>query len=148
MRLFFARWGLFLVKQFVALVMLIATTAGASAADWTETSLPDYTDPASFVAIGGDGALYTVSSNPNGYVFTSILDKFRFEPTSGDGFSGRILGGKETVYLGSGCDASAMGENGAWSNDSTGLNFRLDTAGGRVRTFRVLDTGLQPHHSC
>ncbi|GAB4510925.1 MAG: hypothetical protein Tsb0019_05890 [Roseibium sp.] len=127
--------------------LLLAAGLPAKAASWTVAELPAYSDDTEFVAIGSDGLLYAVTSNPNGYVFTSLLKTYKFEP-SGDGFTGLILSGKQVYYLGSSCDAASERFKGSWSVNNTGLAFAIADAGRPVMTFNLLSTGLSPSHSC
>lgn len=127
-------------------IFLIFTSA-SSAQTWTETDLPAYSDEFEFLAIGTDGLLYTVSSNPNGYVFASLMDVYRFEP-SGDGFTGRILSAKKIFYLGASCDAAGEGLTGSWTVNGTGLAFAISGHDKVLHSFQLLSTGLSPSHSC
>lgn len=138
------------MKFIASLAFGLTVLSGGSilAANWVEKPLPEYTEDIAFPVIGSDGMFYSASSNANGYVLTSVLDKYRFEATSGDGFTGKIMAGKEIIYLGASCDAVAGSISGKWVNDSTGLNFVIEGQGGQRLDFRFLDTGLQPAHSC
>lgn len=119
-----------MLKVMVVVVVLMGGMMVFVVVDWIEIFLLDYIDFVSFVVVGGDGVFYLVSFNLNGYVFILVLDKFWFELILGDGFFGCILGGKEIIYFGFGCDVFVMGEVGVWINDSIGLNFRFDMVGG------------------
>jgi hypothetical protein len=143
-------WGDGVVCQrfSVLVVCFLGLVSPSLAEDWVEKQLPSYAAGIEFVAIGGDGLLYSIQSNPNGYVLTSLIDKYRFEFTGGDGFTGNILAAKEIVYLGSSCDAVAGSMSGRWVNDNTGLNVVVEGNSGQRLDFRFLDTGLEPAHSC
>lgn len=130
------------------LVFPIIFSGPGTADDWVEKQIPAYAEETENLVIGSDGMFYAASSNPNGYVLTSILDKYRFEMTSGDGFAGKIMAGKAVIYLGASCDAVAGSISGTWVNDSTGLNFVVEGQAGQRFGFRFLSTGLQPAHSC
>lgn len=136
------------MRQLLLLCCLLLFAASPSrAVDWTQAELPAYSGNEEFVAIGSDGLLYAVGSNANGYVFTSLLDQYRFVP-SGDGFSGRILSGKKVYYLGKSCDAAGDGAEGTWSVNNTGLAFAISSGGKVVQSFNLLSTGLAPGHAC
>ena len=119
----------------------------AEAQNWTETDLPAHASETDFVAIGSDGLLYSVGSNRNGYVFTSLREIYRFEP-SGDGFTGRILSAKKIFYLGASCDAAGEGLTGSWTVNSTGLAFAIAAPDRVLQSFHLLSTGLSPSHAC
>jgi len=126
---------------------IVACSAPAGAQTWSETDLPAYATNVEFVAIGSDGLLYSVSSNPNGYVFTSLLETYRFEP-SGNGFTGRILAARKTFYLGASCDAAGDGVEGSWTVAGTGLAFAISASDDVLQSFHLLSTGLSPGHTC
>ncbi|WP_422377055.1 hypothetical protein [Roseibium sp.] len=128
-------------------LFLSLSVAASSANNWIEADLPAYADDTEFVAIGTDGLLYSVSANPNGYVFTSLQDAYRFEP-SGDGFTGRILSARKVYYLGASCDAAGEGLTGSWTVNGTGLAFAISGPAGVLQSFHLLSTGLTPNHSC
>ncbi len=132
----------------LAFCLAVVLSTSGLAADWVEKPVPAYAEDVEFLVIGADGMFYAAPSNPNGYVLTSVLDKYRFEMTSGDGFSGKLLAGKDVVYLGASCDAVTGNVSGKWVNDSTGLNFVVEASNGQRLDFRFLSTGLQPAHSC
>ncbi|MEP3045963.1 MAG: hypothetical protein ABJL55_07775 [Roseibium sp.] len=133
----------YFVLYFLSLLFLATT---AHAAEWKSVDLPAYSNDIHNIAIGSDGLLYEVTSNPNGYVFASILDQFRFEPTGR--FTGEIMAKRNAYYLGTSCDAEGEGHRGTWTKDGTGLNFAISAGSAMVLSFRLLSTELEPSHSC
>ncbi|MBN9671339.1 hypothetical protein [Roseibium aggregatum] len=129
------------------LLAFVSSSVASGASDWKPAGLPAYARNIPYVAIGGDGLLYEVTSNRNGYVFTSILETYRFQP-SGNAFAGEILAGKQVTYLGASCDASTGNASGTWSVSGTGLDFAVATGNDARMVFRLLSTGLTPSHSC
>lgn len=130
----------------LGLVTAAFLTASSSANDWKPAELPSAVQQFDFSAIGSDGLLYEMTSNPNGYVLTSLIHKYRFAPTGR--FTGDILAGQAVIYLGASCDAEGDGLKGKWTRDGTGLNFAIDDGNGVVRSFRLLEDGLSPNHAC
>ena len=136
------------MKQFVLLLALaLLPTLPAKSGDWKIADLPKYAEDVTFVAIGSDGLLYAARSNPNGYVFESLSDLYRFSP-SGDGFSGKVMARKPLYYLGAGCDAAGEGLTGEWTKSGNGLDFAISKGSDAVISFRLLSTGLSPSHAC
>ncbi|WP_417670459.1 hypothetical protein [Roseibium sp.] len=119
----------------------------ASATDWKDADLPSYTETVDFVAIGSDGFLYSLTSNANGYVFTSLLEKYGAEPGPNP-FIARIVSGHDVYYLGKACDAANGPDAGTWTKDGSGLNFAVEIKARPPMTFRALDTDITPSHSC
>lgn len=137
-----------MTKALALTLILALVPANLAAAQWSEKQLPAYADDVAFLAIGSDGLLYSASANANGYVMETVLDKYRAGAPSADGFTVKILGGKDIIYLGASCDAVTPAYKGRWVNDGIGLNIRIDGQAGEVMTFRLLSTGLEPFHDC
>jgi hypothetical protein len=135
------------IRSIALYVFLLALAANAQAADLKPGELPSYAKGIRNVAIGSDGYLYAVDANPSGYVFKSLLDKYGFS-VAGDGFGTEVLAGKEVYYLGKSCDAANGTSHGFWTKDGTGLFFAVELANAQAVTFRVLETGIEPSHSC
>lgn len=135
------------IRTIALSVSLLAVAANAQAADLKRGELPSYAKGVRNVAIGSDGYLYAVDANPSGYVFKSLLNKYGFN-VSGDGFGTEVLAGKEIYYLGKSCDAANGTSHGSWTKDGTGLFFAVELESARAVTFRVLETGIEPSHSC
>lgn len=140
------------LKRLGAITGLISATVLAStqmvqAEEWREADLPAYSEAVEFVAIGSDGFLYEATSNQNGYVFRSIQAQYGYLPGSSP-FTVRIVAAHVEYYLGASCDAAVHDQTGTWTRDSTSLNYLAEFPGSGNVTFRLLDTGLAPSHSC
>lgn len=129
---------------FIAMML----TNNAHGNEWEKTELPSYTEGVSFLAIGSDGHFYSAISNENGYVFSSILETYKFEDNADSPFIVDIYARTIEIYLGKSCDIKFADLGGSWSNDSTGLNFRVDPSTGSPFFLRLLSTDLAPMHRC
>lgn len=136
-----------MIRSIAFSVSILAAVASAGAADLKTAELPAYAKGVRNVAIGSDGYLYAVDANPSGYVFKSLLDKYGFS-VAGDGFGTEVLAGKEIYYLGKSCDAANGTSHGSWTRDGTGLFFAVELENAKAATFRLLETGIEPSHSC
>lgn len=135
------------IRSVVLSLSFLAVSANAQAADLKPAELPAYAKAVKNVAIGSDGYLYAVEANPSGYVFKSLLDKYGFN-VAGDGFGTQILAGREIYYLGKSCDAANGTSHGSWTRDGTGLFFAVELENAKRTMFRLLETGIEPSHSC
>ncbi len=133
--------------RFTSVLFALLGFLPAHAAEWRDAELPAYANGVEFIAIGSDGFLYQIESNPNGYVFRSLSDKYGFE-AGADRFTVRILAGQDVYYLGTSCEAAHDKDSGTWSRDSTGLNYAVELKNGPRMIFRALDTDIEPGHSC
>ncbi len=115
---------------------------------WQKTDLPDYAQNVEFVAVGSDGFLYGIEANDNGFILKSLSKKYKFQPV--DQWTGDILAGHETVYLGKTCDALMGTTKGVWTNDSSGLNVAFSVGSGQppLMTWRFLDSDIASKHDC
>lgn len=136
-----------MIRSIAFSLSVLAAAASAEAAELKTAELPAYAKGVRNVAIGSDGYLYAVDANPSGYVFKSLLDKYGFN-IAGDGFGTEVLAGKEIYYLGKSCDAASGTSHGSWTRDGTGLFFAVELENAKAATFRLLETGIEPSHSC
>lgn len=135
----------FLVHAFAVLFL---TSSASLAGAWQETDVPAYAKSAEILAIGNDGAFYSVSSNRHGFFFQAFLESYRFEKADGEGRTGRLLRRQNVVFLSDSCDGYTAETSGRWSLGAGGKTYRLTVAGGEVTTFHLLSGDPEPRHSC
>ncbi len=136
------------MKYLSLAAVLACATPTMAADDWTVVDLPDYAANVEFIAIGSDGFLYSVETNANGIVLSSLTKSYSFQPR--DQWTVDILARNNVYYLGTGCDASVGDDKGVWTKDSTGLNvaFMPSPNAQPSITWRFLDTDLTSGNDC
>lgn len=135
----------FLVHAFSVLLL---TASASLAGTWQETDVPAYAKSTEILAIGSDGAFYSVSSNRHGFFFQALLETYRFEKTASEGRTGGLLRRQNVVFLADSCDGYTADASGRWSLGAGGKTYRLTVAGGEITTFHLLSGDPEPRHSC
>ncbi len=131
-----------------AFAVLLLTASASLAGSWQKTDVPAYAKSAQILAIGDDGAFYSVSSNRHGFFFQALLETYRFEKTEGADRTGQLLRRLNVVFLADSCDGYTAESSGRWSLGAGGETYRLTVAGGKVTTLHLLSGNPEPRHSC